>query len=691
MQENEKIIGQELTLGILRNCLVKLSRGQGSMVCITGEASLGKSFILSEYSDEASLESNTDSVFVQCQPPIGNMKISNLQPLLPFQRIVEKLEETKTKTARKRLAYDVGMTTLASVPIGGDLFYWVKEVGKAFETYKKEKKQETSRRISVGAEFYFSTIKKHLDKKHLAFFVDDMHWSDSQSIELLGYLLEHIDEIPLMFVFSANNSVLETSASPLSLFLEKNKDSKSLFFSDLESFTMPDIRSAVKEFFPDYKANQVFEDWIFQKSYGVPGVIFEYIKYFQKNTPFTPDGELSENFGKMGYLPSTVQSAFSETIEKLGDEERNILAICSAEGREFTAMVVSQLLNTDVLTAIKKLRSLQNKTRIIKSIGAKVRYGQTTTVYEFSQAFYQTFFENSLEYEEKVAIHGQIASILKKKFDDAESESDKQQIAPYVAAHSSAAGDDETTSQMLLVTAQAAKLYDSPEIMEQAYESFRNLSKKKGTAEEKIISTEDIAFKELLRNSSSPNLYLSGMDSGPNGESLEASQFIDFNAIRRIVIEDFLAGNFTAAADKSLTYFNSRESELRISEQAQLLSVAIRAYLELKDLSSAENYVKKAQAIQGLSTEPISECFVNNATALYYFNINKIDESFNYLRKAAQRAIHLPPEIRLLTIANIALIQNKVNPDKTKKYYNAVKKMTRYLNFTELGADIFKN
>jgi len=691
MQENEKIIGQELTVGILRNCLVRLGKGQGSVVCISGEAGLGKSFLLSSFSDEVAANNSIDSVFVQCQPPIGNVRISSLQPLLPFQRILEKLEEKKTRTAGKRFAFDVGMTTLASVPIGGDLFYWVKEVGKAFEQYKKERKHETNRKISIGAEFYYNALYKALEKKKLALFIDDMHWCDSQSLELLTYFLENIESLPLMFVFSFNKSIVETNESPLNLFLEKNKDSANIFITELESFTLPDIREANKLYLSEYSNNPTFDEWLFQKSYGVPGTVIEYLKYFQKNTPFLPNGELSEHFSSSSFLPANIQTAFSDAVEKLDDEEKNVLSICSAEGREFTALVTSQLMNTDVLSTIKKLRSLINKTRIIKSIGAKVRYGQTTTVYEFSQAFYQSYFENGLEYEEKVALHGQIAAFLKNKYEEAENEAIKHQLAPYVAAHSTAAGDDETAKEMLLVTAQAAQNYGSTDIMEQAYESYVNLTNKLGNSEESKISKEAIAFNELFRTSSVPGLLFGKSEGSEGSETLDSRGFIDFISLRRIVVDDFLKGNFNDCADKTLTYYNSRESELRLIEQAQLLAIAVRAYLELSDMSSAETYLKKALSLTSLNTDPVAECFVNNAAALFYYRLNKINEAFTFLRKAAQRAINLPPEIRLLTISNIALIEGKINPEKTKKYYSAIKKLTRYLNFDELNADIFRN
>lgn len=687
MEAGQKIIGQDFSIGLMRNCIMNLSKGVGSVVAVSGDSGLGKTFFLSEFSENEIFDESTDCVFVESQPPIGNFKISNLQPLLPFQRMLEKLEELKKSSAKSRLAFDVSMSTLAAIPIGGDIFYMVKEVREAIEKYKKDKKSDDSQKMSIGAEFYYSRIKKHIEKKKLALFIDDLHWCDSQTVELLRILGDEISDLPLMIVFSVNPSILETSASPLLVFMEQFRDNVHFFNCTLESFSLQDIREAARTYLTSYKANKEFEEWLFQKSYGTPGVIIEYLKYFQKNSPFNAEGELIDSFGTEGYLPTTVHSAFSDTLEKLNDEERNLLSVCSAEGREFTALVVSNLMNTDVLTAIKKLRSLQTKTRIIKSIGAKIRYGQTTTVYEFTQAFYHSYFESSLEYEEKVALHGHIAAILKQKYEDAENEAVRQQLAPYLAAHSSASGDDETAKKMLLITAQAAQEYGSTEIMQEAYESYKMLSSKK-QKEGDNVSTEDIAFGDLLKQFQMPTIQ--GIGNGGNGsDNVEAaSSFIDFSSLRRILVDEFLGAEYSSVADKSIAYFNARASNLRLVEQAQLLSLAVRAYIEIKDFSSADNYLKKALELPELNKDAIAESFVFNTAAILLNIENKLEDSLNYLRKAAQRAIHLPPEIRLLTLSNIALIQGKMDPSKSKKYHAGIKKLTRFLNFDELDEEI---
>ena len=69
------------------------------------------------------------------------------------------------------------------------------------------------------------------------------------------------------------------------------------------------------------------------------------------------------------------------------------------------------------------MKSIASRTNIIKSTGASIRYGEKTTAYKFTQAFYQTYFERSLEYEEYQSLHQTISGILKAKYDSAKAES----------------------------------------------------------------------------------------------------------------------------------------------------------------------------------------------------------------------------------------------------------------------------
>ena len=99
---------REHEVNIFRKSLTNVRRGEGSIICIAGESGYGKSFLLDNYAEEcAKKESGVVGVMVEGQPPIGSFNVGNLQPLLPFQRALEKLLSNNVITPEKKFMMSI--------------------------------------------------------------------------------------------------------------------------------------------------------------------------------------------------------------------------------------------------------------------------------------------------------------------------------------------------------------------------------------------------------------------------------------------------------------------------------------------------------------------------------------------------------------------------------------------------------
>jgi predicted ATPase len=668
-----------------------IKNGKGSIICYTGESGFGKTYLLETISTICTgKNSGVHSCFIESQPPIGNFKIGKIQPLLPFRRAIEILMSDKDLTPEKRFAYQTAMTGLAVIPIIGEFFYAVKEISRDWRQFKREKSSESMKKISsVTAEFY-DTLSALADKVPCVLIMDDMHWSDLQSIELLNLFAENINTIPLIIVISLRKSILLSQASPMLTFLEQYKVSRNVKIMDLQAFGKEEIGKLCRFYLSAYKNNPEFEEWLLEHTYGVPAVVSEYLKYFQQNSPFDKEGRLLNDFQTSDLLPTSLHSAFAQNIEKLSEEEKNILSICSAEGKEFTALIISELLNTDVLTTIKKLRSLQHRTGIIKSNGANYRYGVKTTVYQFTQAFYHNYFEKLLEYEEHVALHGHIAALLKQKYDDSEHEEVRNQIAPYIAAHSSEAGDEETTKSMLLQTARDAQDIGSNDVLKDIYDYFSNIEKPSSEPDDR--TPDQLAFGEIFRNINHQKSDFSG--EYENGEQISnqstVANDVTFKDIRKAIVENFHSKKYNQAIELSRDVLDFRQDTLSDSEKSLLYLFISRNYLETDDISNAETYCDKAFTLTQNQNESMTECLVYNMYSIIRSAQNRKTEAEEYLKQAVEKVLKLPQELKLLTLANIGLLLKDINPLKSEKYMRLTGNLSNSLNFEEFHKDVFR-
>ena len=675
------------------SCLNDIKKGKGSIICISGETGFGKTHLLKNYLEQAGLKnSGVAPVYVKCDAPIGSFKIGNLQPMQPFSRAIEKiLSKTKEdKSAEKKLAKSIGMTILASLPLAGDVFYAVKELSKDMRQYKKDKSSLSFKNINTVTADYYDSLVSFADNIPVVLMIDDMHWCDVQSVELLLLMAQSLSRIPILIVISYRKSILQSHPSPLNNFLSHVQFNKNSTYNiDLVGFSKEQCNKFIKSSFKGYKENKKFEDWIYSQTDGIPGSVCEFIRYFENKSPFDDKGNLKSDFFSDSNIPSSVQTAFSQTVGSLSDEESNTLAICSIEGREFTAYIISKLLNTDVLTTIKKLRSLQNKTGIIRSIGTQLRYGIKSTTYEFTQAYYHNLFEKSLEYEEYIALHSQIASILKLRYEEAESELLKQEIAPYLAAHSAESGDKETAKSMLLIAAQSAQKFGNAGIIQEFYDNYSSIVL--DDVDKTQSNPEEDALVEILRKSQIKltESIENGINEIPedNDKKIESQ---DFLAIRKTIVDYYHKANYSSACDLGVSCIESQFDSLTVSDKSQIYALVVKSYIDMGDLEKAENYCQIALNLLENSPDSVGECFIYNVCSSLYSHEKENEKALNYLTQASRKALSLPPELRLLTLSNIAILMEKSKSGNANKYYDAARKVSSALNFQEFASEVFK-
>ncbi len=689
---NGKLINIEVQKhkDIFLNSLTNVRKGKGSVICVSGEGGFGKTNLLNLFLKiSTTKESGVLPVYVLCDSPVGSFRVSNLQPMLPFSRAIEKILAVgkDEKTPEKRFARNIGMTVLATLPLAGEVFYAVKELSKDWRQYKKEKSSYSIKNINSVTTEYYDSLLSLSERVPIVLLLDDMHWCDAQSVELLNILTEGIEKTPLLIVFSYKLSILEAHNQALNAFIKNSGKSASVTNIVLKGFDKEQIGKYLTEALTNYRTSPELEDWLLSQTGGIPGALHEYIKYFEQNSPFTSEGTLKKDFFNNENLPSSFQSAFEQIVGNLNEDERNTLAICSSEGREFTAFIISQLLNTDVLTSIKKLRALQNKTGIIRSKGSRLRYGLKTTTYEFTQAFYHNLFEKSLEYEEYIDLHARIAGILKQRYEESESEFVRQELAPYIAAHSNEAGDSETAKSMLLLAARAAQRFGNPDVIKEFYENFTSISSltESGVSgpEEEILSGMIQSFNTHEQENINGELSQTTNDKHPEFD------IHDFNTIRNAIVEYLHKSNFTAASGLAVSYLDNHNDGLELSAVAQIYALAIMSFIGLHDLNKSDTYCRNALTLVEKSDDIIAECFIYNVCSIFYSIKKDEDEAQDYLSRIARKAMSLPPELKLLTLSNMALLMDKTNPKEAAGYFDAVRKISSELNFSDFAKDVF--
>jgi hypothetical protein len=690
------LFGLDNEFSELKKAIDAAHNGNGSIYLVSGETNFGKSHLLKSLNKYANIEyDNMISGLVEVQAPIGDFQISNLKPLQPFQKIIEELIQNKDMSPEKKLAVNMTMSFFAALPLVGEFAYLAKEWKRDIKEFQGSKTGKAEDKLII--EEYIKALKKYSDKLPLVLLIDDIHWADVQSLELITELSKEINKLPIFMAVSYKPSDVQSKGLPILNLLKEVKNNDNFNKIELDVLQRNDITEASKYYIKNYKKDTDFDDWLKDKTFGVPGVIYEYLNYFKSNSPFNSEGLLINKL-EDEYLPGSIQAVFSQKLALLNEEEKNILALCSSEGKQFTATIASELLNTDILDAIKKLRAIQNKTGIIKSLGAKKRYGAKTTVYEFTQGFYQNYFEKTLEYEEYTAIHGQIASLLKQKYAEADAEEIKQEIAPFLAAHSAEAGDTETAHKMLLDTAMSVKQFGSNDVLQSVLDRIKNY----GSIDEEDTETlrqggyealfDDISNVFGFSNAAGQSEFAGGAGGSSDSKAGEPEISLDitYDVMKEKAIELYNRKKYKLVSEKCRAYVEQNDAKISSSQKSLLLLVSAKANSDIEDFANAEDDLNKVLNITEKTGDVEIMCMAYNVFAIIRNLQNENQKAMNYLNKAAQISFKIAPEIRLLTISNIAAITKESNPEMAEKYLESARALAKELDFRDFSNDLFE-
>lgn len=674
-------------LNVFNKALANLNINEGSLFLIEGEKGFGKTRILNELESLAHKEKRI-AITVKTTEPVYNMSISNLQPYAVFNNVLNELNSSKKIPQNQRLAFNVGLTIMTGLPIAGDLFYMVKELKKDLQEHKKQKRMEKLE----NEHNYLEVFRQYTQKNPCVVLIDDFQFADIQSVELLKFLTEHFSSLRMILVVTFNPNFVQRSNLAMRNYLkyiESNSNIHKIY--RLTPFDKNLTTKAISSYYSESVIPETVVNWFVQKTYGVPLAVFEYLDYFKKNN-ISLTQISNENFES--FVPMSVNALFLSYVEQLTDEERNILSICAAEGKEFSVLIASKIMFTDVLTTVRKLKSIAQKTGIISSLGAKKRYGEMTTVFSFNQAIYQSYFEEQLEYEEKKALHSQISSILKQNYDNTDDTELKKELLPFIVSHSDISGEDDIIKEVLQDQYRIAQETNDETVINSISNFLNNVNNApiyldainnplQQSNENYQIPEVDLNESPILGNTediiellpSEPRKYQSEII--PTKTALNFEEVVEIAATNRTNEIEDLINKFI---EKSPSQLDKIKSSLLLA----------KFFAENDKIHDAIDLIEKLSYKINDINPTETDILYLNTLAILQNNQGKDEAAIQTLKKAAELSIRLDSNYKILTLSNISILLKKYDYENAMKYKDFVIKAARELEYSDFIDDYLK-
>src|SRR5262245_25832682 len=386
-------VGREPELTLLQERWAEVRAGRGQVICLMGEAGIGKSRLLLEFQRRLADEPVT-WLTGRCISYGKEMAYLPIIDLLKHNFQIEEGDDDATISAK----IEQGMVALGeelqpaipyikyllSVPPGDDAVL---------------RMDAQQRRLKL-----FEALRAMMlqggQRRPLVLVVEDLHWIDKPSEEVLLHLADSIPTARVLLLVTyrpgyQNPFGEQTYTTRIGL----------RTLSDHDSLRLAAGMLAISEFPPELR------DLIVRKAEGNPFFLEEMLKsLLEVGALKQRDGRyvLTKPIAEI-YVPDTIQDVIMARIDRLEDTPKRALQLASVIGREFTVRLLERI--SDVQAQLE--RFLQ-ELKVLEFIYERSFYPEL--VYMFKHALTHDVAYNSLLVQRRKELHRLVATAIEELY-----------------------------------------------------------------------------------------------------------------------------------------------------------------------------------------------------------------------------------------------------------------------------------
>jgi class 3 adenylate cyclase/tetratricopeptide (TPR) repeat protein len=468
------VVGRDQELARLRQATEELQRGRGQVVSIVGEAGLGKSRLKNELREH--LPEGLRWLEGRCQ---AYLQTTSYAPFIQILRALFRLTGGEPETvARIRLR-----ATLR--PLVGDRHEQVQPVVAALLGIPIEVTDATAlpadpRALQSHLLLAIRAIVEGLaGRAPVVLAIEDIHWADTGSIEILTLLMELTDLQPLMILVTSRPEI-EGRSWDLRFHAQRNYPHR-LDEIQLSALAPDSAERLVENLLHISELPDTLRARIRERAEGNPFYIEEIIRALIEQQVLRREGDRWIVLGGGGSipLPNTLRGVIAARIDRLPADAKRVLQRAAVVGRFFTARVLRAIGDPDDGALDRALAHLL-RAELIRE-WARLPEAE----YLFKHALTQEAAYASLLAEQRRALHRRVAASLEQTAAAGEGQ------PGLLARHWLLAEEWEPALRYTLQAAErAGKLYVRPEAIGHYWQALELLDRLPRTPERRRTHLE---------------------------------------------------------------------------------------------------------------------------------------------------------------------------------------------------------
>jgi len=432
------LVGREAALEQMSSYLERAGGGDRQVIFITGEAGIGKTTLIEAFLQRIRDDSKLWIGQGQCLEQFGAG-----EAYLPMLEAVSRLCQEPGHGGLVELLRRHAPTWLQQMP-------WL--IGDADrENLQREVLGATRERMMREMA---EALESFTGETLLVLVLEDLHWSDYSTLDLISYLARRRKPARLLLVATYRPVEVALSEHPLRGVKQELQAHRHCEELPLEYLSQEAIGDYLASRFPRHEFPTDFILLLHERTEGNPFFLVNAVDYLQA------EGLIAERDGhwrltvalaelEMG-VPDNIRQMIERQIERLDREHQRVLEVAAVAGAEFPIVAVAAGLEQDVRRIEEQCEELERRHQFLRATSVNtLPNGIVTARYGFTHALYQEVLYHRVAAGRRVRLHQLIGERGEQVYGELASE-----VASELAMHFEQGHDYRRAVKYLLQAAQ---------------------------------------------------------------------------------------------------------------------------------------------------------------------------------------------------------------------------------------------
>jgi predicted ATPase/DNA-binding winged helix-turn-helix (wHTH) protein len=391
------LVGREANLAQLHGWLERAMEGERQVVFITGEAGIGKTTLVESFLLSVSRDPQVWIAHGQCLEQYGVG-----EAYLPALEAVSRLCQEPGREHLIELLRRRAPTWLLQMP-------WLVSAAD-YEVFERKAAGATRERmLREMAE----TIEALTAETPLVLALEDLHWSDYSTLDLISYLARRREPARLLIVGVYRPADMISRGHPLNAVQQELKIGRRCEELALEFLSEASVGEYLAARFPDNRFPARLARLIHERTEGGPLFMINVVDYLVDR------GLIAQVDGKWEFkveiemialeTPENVRQMIEKQIDRLGKDDQRMLEAASVAGADFSAVTVAAALEEDVIKVEGCCEELARRRQFLKAIRTSESPDRSAAArYGFIHALYQNALYHRIPIARRSQLHRRI-------------------------------------------------------------------------------------------------------------------------------------------------------------------------------------------------------------------------------------------------------------------------------------------